>query len=233
MRSFLRNLVGTLAFKFIASLLLAFLAIAGLGPERLVRILNGWWTNDPSSFALNLTRAISVIVSFAILAILVWPRIKARYFPDPAQYVDKIHIAAGMTPQTTVPVLLLSTAKTSNSRLRIVLEYSHFYTALGSAGWTAFRQITLADLKDVIAGQQINSHIATCKLDGSEMWWGGENDSSGNLIQKSIKYRAKIRFIVSGNDEQIFRFGLLRTSPNEKPYLAVVFTENDLEMKDH
>src|SRR5882672_1468584 len=43
----------------------------------------------------------------------------------------------------------------------------------------------------------------------SEVWWGGANHSSGNQIQKSTKYRAKLKLIGADKQEQCFRFCLL------------------------
>jgi hypothetical protein len=146
-------------------------------------------------------------------------------------HVEVVALAAGLTPQTTTPVLLIAKAKTHHDRLRVVLEYSFFYRAMGSSGWTSPRQVQLADLKDIIRGQQLLLHVASCKQDGSDVWWGGESDLLGNLIQKSTKYRAQIRFIGSNKDEQTYRFLLLRTSMNEAPFIAEVFTEQDFDMK--
>jgi hypothetical protein len=126
---------------------------------------------------------------------------------------------------------LIADASTANARLRILVEYSSFHRSLGWAGWIKPRQVLLTDLKETIKGQQIRIAVVTCKLDGSEIWWGGENDSAGNLIQKSTKYRAQIRFIGNNEKEQIFRFCLLRTSMDEAPYIAEVFTEQDLDLK--
>jgi hypothetical protein len=146
-------------------------------------------------------------------------------------FVDKIILAAGLTAPTTSPVLLIATAKIPSARLRVVLEYSHFYRAIGSAGWTSPRQVQLADLRDLIRGQQVQLHVASCKQDGSEVWWGAEKESAGNLIQRSVKYRAQIRFIGRDDEEQAFRFCLLRTGMTEAPYIAEVFTEQDIDMK--
>lgn len=145
--------------------------------------------------------------------------------------VENVVVAAGLTPQTTNPALLTANVKSPNERLRIVLEYSFFYRAIESAGWTKHRQVQLADLRDVITGQQITVPVVSCKLNGDDVWWGGENDSAGNLIQKCIKYRAKLRFIGSNNEEQIHPFFLLRTSIDERPYIVEVFEGRDLDMK--
>ena len=156
---------------------------------------------------------------------------KSEPINSKALFLENIILAAGLTPQTTNPVLLIAKAKIPNDRLRVVLEYSYLHHAIGSAGWTSPRQVQLADLKDIIRGQEVRLHLVSCKLDGSEIGWGGEKDSAGNLIRKSSKYRAQIRFIGSDNEEQTYRFGLIRTSMNEAPYIAEVFTEQDLDMK--
>lgn len=147
---------------------------------------------------------------------------------ESVEFVQGIIIAAGMTPQTTSPVLLIADAKVSIARLRILLEYTYYSRSLNWAGWIKSRQVSLADLRDVVKGQSIKIPVATCKPDGSDVWWGGENDSAGNQIQKSRKYRAVLRFIDSSNQEQTYSFLLLRTSIHEAPYIAEVFTEKDL-----
>jgi hypothetical protein len=226
-------LAGSIVVKALAALALALLAFVGLGPDRWVRVLISWWTSDPSYFVLNLARAAFASLAFIVAAILVWPFIKSRFWPDPASHVENIILAAGLTPQTTSPVVLIADAKTANGPLRILVEYTSFHRSLGWAGWLKSRQVLLTNLQEIIKGQQIRIPVATCKPDGSEVWWGNENDSAGNQIQKSTKYRAKIRFIGSNNEEQTFRFCLLRTSTNEAPYIAEVFTEQDLDMKSY
>jgi len=71
-------------------------------------------------------------------------------------------------------------------------------------GWLKPRQVLLADLQGTTRGQQLRISVAHCKLDGSEIWWGGEHDSAGNLIQKSTKYRAQIKFIGDDHKEQTY-----------------------------
>lgn len=226
----LRMVAGSLAAKIIAGLFLAALAIIGLGPDQLLRIAISWWTSDPSYFVLNAARAVSACIAIAIGAIFAVPWIRARYWPAPPQYVENIQLAAGMTPQTTTPVLLLADVKASDSQLRVFVEYSSFHRALNWAGWVKPHQVQLAELSNVIRGQQLRIPVAHCKADVTEIWWGGEQDSAGNLIQKSIKYRAQIKFIGNDHKEQAYRFCLLRTSTTEAPYIAEVFTEQDLDL---
>ena len=157
--------------------------------------------------------------------------LKRRFWPSPFQHVENIVLTTGMTPQTTSPVLLIADAKTANERLRVVVEYSSSYRALGSAGWMKSRNVLLADLKDVVKGQQIRVTVVTRAMDSEEIWWGEKNDLPANSIQKSTKYRGKIRFIGSTDEEQQFRFGLIRTSMKEAPYVTEVFTETDLDME--
>jgi hypothetical protein len=228
---FLKMIAGSLAVKIISALLFAALAVVGLGPDHLLRIVISWWISDPSYFVLNLARVVSGFIAFVIGAIFAAPWIKSRFWPDPIQHAENIQLAAGMTPQTTTPVLLVADAKTSNDRLRVLVEYSSFHRSLGWAGWLKPRQVLLADLSGTIRGQQIRVPVVHCKPDGSEIWWGGENDFAGNLIQKSTKYRAQIKFIGNNHKEQAYRFCLLRTSMEEAPYVAEVFTEQDLDMK--
>jgi hypothetical protein len=57
--------------------------------------------------------------------------------------------------------------------------------------------------------------------------WGGESDAVGNQIEKATRYRARIRFIASNNEEQTYRLGLRRTTVGESHPVAV-FTEHDL-----
>jgi hypothetical protein len=228
---FLKMIAGSLAVKIISGLLFAALAIIGLGPDYLLRVTMSWWSNDPSYFTLNFARAVSACIAVAIGLIFTAPWVKARFWPEPPQYAENIHLAAGMTPQTTTPVLLIADAKVSNNRLRVLVEYSSFHRSLGWAGWLKPRQVLLADLQGTTRGQQLRISVAHCKLDGSEIWWGGEHDSAGNLIQKSTKYRAQIKFIGDDHKEQTYRFCLLRTSMTEAPYIVEVFTEQDLAMK--
>jgi hypothetical protein len=226
---FFKALVGSLIAKILAGLLLAFLTVLGFSSDYWVRVLIGW-AADPLNLTLNVARLIFILVGIVLVAILVWPLIKSRWWPDPISHVENINLAAGLMPQTTSPVLLIANARTTNERLRIVVEYSSYHRSLGWAGWLKPRQVLLKNLQEIIKGQQIRITVVTCKPDGSEIWWGDESDSAGNLIQKSTKYRAQIRFIGSNNEEQVYRFCLLRTSMNEAPYIVEVFTEQDLDM---
>jgi hypothetical protein len=225
--TFLRNLAQIVLVKYLAAIVLALLAIIGLGPEFLVRLLTDWWSANPSGFALNATRYTCLSLAVAGIILAVWPRIKRRYFPGPVQHVEHLHIAAGMSPQGC-PALLLATVRKSMNQLTVLLEYSWYYTALSGAGWTSSRRVQLATLKNVIAGHQLSLPIVSTAIDHSSLWWGNANDETGNLIEKSKKYRAKIRFVDDNHDEQAFRFGLLRTCPDRPPYVVEVFTEADL-----
>ncbi len=205
---FLKTLIGSLIGKLLAGLILASLAVIGFGSDYWVHALIGW-AADPLNLTLNVARLIFVLVGIVLIAILLLPLIKSRFWPEPVWHVRNIILAAGLTPQTTSPVLLIADAKSA---------------------WLKPRQVLLSSLQEIIKGQQIRIPVVTAKLDGSEIWWGGENDSAGNLIQKSTKYRAQIRFIGSDNAEQTYRFCLLRTSLNEAPYIVEVFTEQDLDI---
>jgi hypothetical protein len=226
---FLKTLIGSLIGKLLAGLILASLAVIGFGSDYWVHALIGW-AADPLNLTLNVARLIFVLVGIVLIAILLLPLIKSRFWPEPVWHVRNIILAAGLTPQTTSPVLLIADAKSANERMRILVEYSSFHRSLGWAGWLKPRQVLLSSQQEIIKGQQIRIPVVTAKLDGSEIWWGGENDSAGNLIQKSTKYRAQIRFIGSDNAEQTYRFCLLRTSLNEAPYIVEVFTEQDLDI---
>lgn len=144
-----------------------------------------------------------------------------------ATLVENIYLVAGLTPQTTSTVLLLAQIKSPTARLRIVIEHSHHYRSLGSAGWTKPRQVHVADLKDLIKGQDIRITIASRNLESHDVWWGGEGDAAGNLITDA-KSRAQIRFIDDKNDEQFYRFFLIRTSFDKPPYGVEIFGENEL-----
>ena len=226
----LKTFIGSLILKWLAGLALALLAILGFGSDYWLHTLIGW-AADPLNLSLNVARLIFILVGILLAALLIWPTIKRRFWPSPVQHVENIVLAAGLTPQTTSPVLLFADAKTANERLRVTVEYSSFSRSLSWAGWRKSRQVSLANLQDVMKGQQIQVTVVTGEPTGEEIWWGSENDSSGNLIQRSTKYRARIKFIGSSDEEQRYHFGLLRTSLNEAPYIAEVFTETDLDMK--
>jgi len=228
---FFKILAGSAVAKIIVGIVLAFATIAGVGPERLARILISWWTINPSYFVLNLVRLIFLFLAFIAAGFLAWPYIRSRFWPDPIIHVENINLAAGLTPQTTSPVLLIADAKTANKQLRILVEYSSFHRAIGWAGWVNPRQVMLADLSGVVRGQRISIPVVSCNSDASEVWWGQESDSNGNRIQKSNKCRAQLKFIGSDDTEQTFRFFLLRTSRNEAPFIAEVFTEQDFDIK--
>jgi hypothetical protein len=228
---FFKILAGSAVAKIIVGIVFAFLAVVGFGPDRLVRILISWWTSDPSYFVLNLIRLIFLFLAFITAGFLVWPYIRSRFWPDPIIHVENINLAAGLTPQTTNPVLLIADAKTANKQLRILVEYSSFHRAIGWAGWVKSRQVMLANLSGVVRGQQISVPVVSCNSEGSEVWWGRESDSNGNRIHKPNKCRAQLKFIGSDDSEQTFRFFLLRTTTNEAPFIVEVFTEQDFDTK--
>ncbi|MET4390850.1 hypothetical protein ABIB73_006636 [Bradyrhizobium sp. F1.4.3] len=229
MKQFLKTFVGSLAAKVLAGIALAFLALLGFGSDYWVGLFIRW-ASDPLGLSLNAARLTIIIAGIALVALLVWPSIKRRFWPGPVNHVDAVNLAAGMTPHTTSPVLLIANAKGGNDKLQIVVEYSSFHRSLGWAGWLKPRQVLLQNLQDVIKGQQIRVPVVTCNADASEVWWGGANDGSGNLIQKSTKYRANLKLIGDDKLEQSFRFCLLRTSLTEAPFILEVFTETDLDI---
>ncbi|MGX9424039.1 MULTISPECIES: hypothetical protein [Bradyrhizobium] len=229
MKQFLQTFVGSLAAKLLAGIALAFLALLGFGSDYWVGLFIRW-ASDPLGLSLNAARLVFILAGIVLVASLMLPTIKRRLWPAPVHHVESVNLAAGMTPQTTAPVLLIANAKGGNDKLQIVVEYSSFHRSLGWAGWLKPRQVLLQNLQDVIEGQQIRVPVVTCNADASEVWWGGANDSPGNLIQKSTKYRAKLKLIGDEKEEQCFRFCLLRTSLTEAPYIVEVFTEVDLDI---
>ena len=164
MKKFLQMLAGSFVAKALAAMALALLAFVGLGPERFVRVLVSWWTSDPSYFVLNLVRAGFEFIAFTIASILVGAWIKNRFWPPPINHAENIILAAGLTPQTISPLLLIADAKTPNVRLRIVVEYSYLSRGhFGGPLWVKSRQVQLADLSGVIKGQQIRLPVVSCK----------------------------------------------------------------------
>ena len=125
-------------------------------------------------------------------------------------------------------LLLIADAKTTNKRLEIVVEYSSYVVAMNFEGWRKPREVD--QLEHVRQRRQIRVPVVSRATDGEELWRGDPNDRLGNLVEKGRKYRAQIRFIGDRTKEQVFRFGLLRTSMTEKPYIVEVFTEVDLQM---
>lgn len=231
MKQFLKTFIGSFAAKVLAGIAFAFLALLGFGSDYWVGLFIRW-ASDPLGLSLNAARLVFMLLGVVLVALLLWPAIKRRFWPVPVRYVESVILAAGMTPQTTSPVLMIANAKSGNDKLQIVVEYSSFNRSLGWAGWLKPRQVLLQNLQDVIKGQQIRVPVVTCNTDASEVWWGGTNDGPGNLIQKSTKYRAKLKLIGDDKQEQFFRFCLLRTSLSEAPYIVEVFTETDLDFSD-
>jgi hypothetical protein len=102
---------------------------------------------------------------------------------------------------------------------------------MGWSGWVAPRQVQLADLKDVFTGQQIMIPVVTSAApsgDSGTLMWGSADGPPVNAIQRSTKYRVRIRFIgTDGHEQKPLHFLLIRTSSNEPPYLVNVTTETE------
>jgi hypothetical protein len=149
----------------------------------------------------------------------------------PPTYVTDINIAAGLTPQTTSPVLLVGKVASNEERVRVVVDHSHYVTGMGWSGWSAPRQVEIADLKDVITGQQVMAPVVTSSSpsdNSANLTWGKANGPPGNIIQKGKKYRARIRFIgIGGHEQSPIHLLLVRTSADEFPYLVSVTTESE------
>jgi hypothetical protein len=145
-------------------------------------------------------------------------------------YVAEITIVAGLTPQADHPVLLIGTAGRTEPRLRIVLEHSHYFIGTGWRGWVKRRQVELADIRDVIEGQQVMVPIVTCSTPSGELAWGKINQAPGNAIRKGKKYRARVRLIGSNGQEQHpIYFLLVRTTADASPYLMSVTTQDEFD----
>ena len=86
--------------------------------------------------------------------------------------VKDIVVVPGLAQQTTVPALLLAKAAVAQHRFRVVLEHSRYFQSLGSAGWTASKQLLLADIKDVTKGQEVRLPIVSCSPDAGDLWLG-------------------------------------------------------------
>jgi hypothetical protein len=146
-------------------------------------------------------------------------------------FITNVNIAAGLTPQTLTPVLLIGTAALNEKRLRIVVAHSHYTTGIGWHDWTEPRQIELADLRDVISGQSINIPVVSCKLpadNSTNLMWGAVDGPPVNAVRKSTKYRAQIRIIGAEGTEQLpINFLLIRTTVDEPPYLVNVTKETE------
>ena len=147
-------------------------------------------------------------------------------------FVEDLTLAAGLTPQTLNPVLLIGIITHNEQSLRIILEHSRYVSGVNWSGWPKWCQLQLADLKDVFAGQQVRLPIVTCTPSPSNepeiLKWGAIDGLPVNDIQKGKKYRARIRFIgTDGREQKPFHFLLIRTSSNEYPYLVNVTTESD------
>jgi hypothetical protein len=146
-------------------------------------------------------------------------------------YVSDINIAAGLTPQTIHPVLLIGKSAFAGPRLRIVLEHSHYSSGMGWGCWTDRTQIELSDMRDVIAGQQINVPVVSCATSletSANLMWGRASGPPVTAVQRGKQYRARIRFIGDNAYEQRpIYFILIRTSEEEPPYFVHVITEND------
>ena len=157
-------------------------------------------------------------------------RLKTSSIPKPV-FIADIIIAAGVTPQTTNPVLLIGKAALNNIRLRIVVKHSHYVVGMGWSGWADPRQVELADMKDVIAGQQISVPVVSCLSptdNSTTLMWGAADGPPVNAIKNGTTYRAQIRVIAAdGNEQQPIHFLLIRTTSDERPYLVNVTKETD------
>jgi len=146
-------------------------------------------------------------------------------------YVEDINLAAGLTPQTTNPALLIGKITHNEQRLRIIVEHSHYASGMGWAAWVTRRPVQLDDLKDVFAGQQILIPVVTFSSssnDPGNLKWGSADGPPVNAIQKGKKYQARIRFIgADGSEQKPFHFLLIRTTPDEPPYLVNVTQETE------
>jgi hypothetical protein len=145
-------------------------------------------------------------------------------------YVADINIASGLTPQTTTSVLLIGKAARSESRLRIVVEHSHYAQGMGWSGWVSPQQVEVEEYRDVFKGQQIKVAIVSVSSSSPQLslMWGKAGGPPLHAIQKGQKYRALVRFIGSNGTEQSpIRFLLRRTSIDEPPYIVDVTCETE------
>ena len=106
---FFRTLVGSVVAKILAGLVVAFLAVIGFGSDYWVGILIGW-AADPLNLTLNVVRLIFILVGIILIAILIWPFIKIRFWPARVSHVENIILAAGLPPpsipkSTTTPTM--------------------------------------------------------------------------------------------------------------------------------
>jgi hypothetical protein len=160
--------------------------------------------------------------------------LQQKFYPADAEqiiYVEDINLAAGLTPQTSNPVLLIGKIANNKQRLRIIVEHSHYASGMGWAGWSTPWQVQLDDLKDVFAGQQIRIPVVTFSSslnDPGNLKWGNADGPPVNAVQRGKKYRARIRFIgADGSEQKPLHFLLIRTTPDEPPYLVNVTTETE------
>jgi hypothetical protein len=207
-------------------------AISGLILIYIVVCVVGF-VESPSGPDAESVRTIAIwglVAALAFLsAILFYRELRRRsgvYHESPA-YVKNINLVAGLTPQTTQPVLLLCNAARTEQHLRIVIDTS-LQVHGTSANWTPRRQVVLADLQDVIQEQPISVGVALYSIESQAMWWGNERTQTTHLIQKSTNYRARIRFIGADRKEQTpLYFILIRTSSDSPPYLVNVIRQED------
>jgi hypothetical protein len=124
----IRAIVGSVIGKTIFAILAIVAVSIGFGSDYWVRLVSGW-AAEPLGLTLNAARLIFILVAFILLAILIWPWIKSRIWPDPICHVENIILPAGLTTPTTCPVSLIADARTANDRLQIWVEYSYFQRA--------------------------------------------------------------------------------------------------------
>jgi hypothetical protein len=147
-------------------------------------------------------------------------------------YITEINIAAGLTPQTTAPVLLIGKAARSEQRLRVIVEHSHYSSGMGWAAWVSPQQVEVEDFRDIFAGQQINIAIVSSSAPSNDctLMWGKPEGPPVHSIQRGKKYRAMVRFIGADGSEQLpIRFLLRRTSVDEPPYIVDVTCETEFD----
>jgi hypothetical protein len=149
--------------------------------------------------------------------------------PEEPCYLKLLILGPGQAPDKATPFVLVAEAQVTTDRLRILIEHSSYQRAVNWAGWMHPRQVLLEDLNGVIRGDRIQVSVVSFNSDSGEMWWGRENKVPGDLIHKSHRYRAKLRFVASDGAEQSLRFFLTRTSAADPPHLAEVFTEHDFD----
>ncbi len=148
-------------------------------------------------FGFALTWLLFFAIKFVNAPVVLYHREKSRadtlqqkFAPVDAErivYVEDINLAAGLTPQTSNPALLIGKIARNEQRLRIIVEHSHYASGMGWGGWVTPWQVQLDDLKDVFAGQQIRIPVVTSSSssnDPGNLKWGSADGPPVNAIQK-------------------------------------------------